>query len=75
MLSPAIRARATTEVSAASGALFRAGFGIVGVVLVVRFFARGWIESLLIEPAYHFSYPDSNGSGPGPSHGCRFTSS
>ena len=43
--------------SAASGALFRIGFGIVGMVLVVRFFARGWIETLLIEPAYHFSYP------------------
>ena len=43
--------------SAASGALFRIGFGIVGVVLVVRFFARGWIETLLTEPAYHFSYP------------------
>jgi len=52
-----IRARAAEEVSAASGALFRIGFGIVGVVLVVRFFARGWIETLLIEPAYHFSYP------------------
>ena len=43
--------------SAASGALFRIGFGIVGMVLVVRFFARGWIETLLIEPEYHFSYP------------------
>ena len=52
-----IRARAAEEVSAASGALFRIGFGIVGMVLVVRFFARGWIEALLIEPAYHFPYP------------------
>jgi len=52
-----IRARAAEDVSAASGALFRIGFGIVGMVLVVRFFARGWIETLLIEPAYHFSYP------------------
>ncbi|MET0697493.1 MAG: HTTM domain-containing protein, partial [Acidimicrobiia bacterium] len=57
MSTSAIRWRAAEEVSAASGALFRIGFGIVGVVLVVRFFARGWIETLLIEPAYHFSYP------------------
>ena len=57
MSTSAIRGRAAEEVSAASGALFRIGFGIVGVVLVVRFFARGWIETLLIEPAYHFSYP------------------
>ena len=56
-LPAAIRARAATEVSAASGGFFRIGFGIVGMVLVVRFFARGWIQSLLIEPAYHFSYP------------------
>ncbi len=43
--------------SASSGALFRIGFGIVGMVLVIRFFARGWIETLLVEPAYHFTYP------------------
>jgi vitamin K-dependent gamma-carboxylase len=52
-----IRAKAAEEVSAASGALFRIGFGIVGMILVIRFFARGWIETLLVEPAYHFSYP------------------
>ncbi|MGH8944220.1 MAG: HTTM domain-containing protein [Acidimicrobiia bacterium] len=57
MSTSAIRGRAAEEMSAASGALFRIGFGIVGVVLVVRFFARGWIEALLIEPVYHFSYP------------------
>jgi len=56
-MTSTIKARSTEKVSATSGALFRIGFGIVGMVLVVRFFARGWIESLLIEPAYHFSYP------------------
>ena len=45
------------EIKAASGAVFRIGFGIVGVVLVVRFIGRGWIESLLVEPAYHYPYP------------------
>ncbi len=48
---------ATREIKAASGAVFRIGFGIVGVVLVVRFIGRGWIESLLIEPPYHYPYP------------------
>ncbi len=27
------------------------------MVLVVRFIGRGWIESLLVEPAYHYPYP------------------
>ncbi len=57
MSTSTIRSRAAEKVSAASGALFRIGFGIVGMILVFRFFARGWIDSLLIEPAYHFSYP------------------
>jgi len=48
---------ATREIKAASGAVFRIGFGIVGVVLVVRFIGRGWIESLLVEPPYHYPYP------------------
>jgi vitamin K-dependent gamma-carboxylase len=57
MSTSTIRSRMAEEVSAASGALFRIGFGIVGMILVFRFFVRGWIESLLVEPAYHFSYP------------------
>ena len=57
MLPSPVRSRAMSEVSAASGAFFRIGFGIVGMVLVTRFFARGWIDSLLIEPSYHFPYP------------------
>jgi vitamin K-dependent gamma-carboxylase len=57
MSTSTIRSKSAEEVSAASGALFRIGFGIVGLILVFRFFARGWIDSLLIEPAYHFSYP------------------
>jgi hypothetical protein len=52
-----IAQRATRHVPAASGAVFRIGFGLVGVILVARFFAMGWIDSLLVDPAYHFSYP------------------
>ncbi len=52
-----IGALATRRVSAASGAVFRIGFGVVGVVLVARFLANGWVESLLVAPVYHFSYP------------------
>jgi hypothetical protein len=46
-----------TPVSAASGAVFRIGFGVVGMILVARFFARGWIDTLLVDPVYHFPYP------------------
>jgi hypothetical protein len=53
----ALAQRASRQVSAASGAVFRIGFGLVGVILVARFFAMGWIDSLLVEPAYHFPYP------------------
>jgi vitamin K-dependent gamma-carboxylase len=44
-------------VSAASVAVFRIGFGLVGLLLVVRFFAHGWIQTLYIAPAYHYTYP------------------
>lgn len=49
--------RGREQVSAASAAVFRIGFGIVGLVLVARFFAFGWIEDLYLEPAFHFTYP------------------
>ncbi len=44
-------------VSAASSKVFRIGFGVVAFVLIVRFLARGWIESLILEPEFHFKYP------------------
>ena len=43
-------------VSASSAAAFRILFGALGLVAVVRFFARGWISELYIEPAHHFTY-------------------
>lgn len=47
----------TRPVSAASSAVFRIGFGLVGLVLIVRFFAYGWIDTLLVDPPFHFTYP------------------
>lgn len=47
----------TTPVRAASAAVFRIGFGVVGLILVLRFFAHGWIEALFIAPEVHFKYP------------------
>lgn len=53
----ALATAATRPVSAASGAVFRIGFGVVGVVLVLRFFLNGWIDTLLVDPRFHYHYP------------------
>tara|TARA_B100000579_G_scaffold57093_1_gene40745 strand:- start:3895 stop:5253 length:1359 start_codon:yes stop_codon:yes gene_type:complete len=37
-------------------ALYRIGFGILIMFSLVRFASNGWIESLYIEPDFHFSY-------------------
>ena len=55
------------RVSAASVAVFRIGFGVVGLILVIRFFAHGWIDTLLVEPEFHFKYPGFTWVGPLPS--------
>ncbi len=44
------------RVDAASLAVFRIVFGLVGVFIVVRFFAYGWIDELYVAPAHHFTY-------------------
>ena len=43
-------------VSATSAAAFRIMFGLLGIVAVCRFAAKGWISELYIEPAHHFTY-------------------
>jgi vitamin K-dependent gamma-carboxylase len=37
--------------------VFRIGFGLVLLFGAVRFLANGWVESQLIAPAFHFTYP------------------
>ena len=43
-------------VSAQSAAAFRIAFGALGVAMVVRFAANGWIEELLLAPEHRFAY-------------------
>ena len=43
-------------VSAASAAAFRIAFGLLGIVAVIRFGAKGWISEIYIQPAHHFTY-------------------
>ena len=42
--------------SAASAAAFRIAFGLLGIVAVIRFGAKGWISEIYIQPAHHFTY-------------------
>jgi len=37
-------------------AIFRLGFGFLMLYSIIRIWAKGWIESLYIEPLFHFSY-------------------
>ncbi|MEM7185700.1 MAG: HTTM domain-containing protein [Bacteroidota bacterium] len=45
-----------SNVKAAPLAVFRVFFGILMLVSIARFWYHGWIESLYLEPAFHFSY-------------------
>ncbi|WP_203257291.1 HTTM domain-containing protein [Hyunsoonleella ulvae] len=41
---------------AAPLAVFRVAFGIMMCFSIIRFWSHGWIESLYLEPKFHFSY-------------------
>ena len=45
-----------TRVDCASIAAFRVAFGLLGILVVARFFAHGWIGPLYVEPDHHFTY-------------------
>lgn len=62
-------ARAFQPVSGESAAAFRVIFGLVGLAVVLRLFAHGWIGELYIEPEYHFSYPGFSWVKPWPGWG------
>ena len=37
--------------------VFRALFGLIMLVSIIRFAVRGWIEQLYVEPTFFFTYP------------------
>ena len=45
-----------THTKTASLAVFRLLFGIMMCISMVRFWSKGWIETLYIQPKFHFSY-------------------
>lgn len=52
----AARAALARPVDAAGLGAFRALFGAVLLFSVVRFAAYGWIDELLVDPSFHFTY-------------------
>ena len=44
------------QTNAAPLAVFRVFFGFLMCVSIIRFWSKGWIHSLYIEPKFHFSY-------------------
>ena len=44
------------QTNAAPLAVFRVGFGVMMCYGIIRFWAHGWIESIYLDPKFHFSY-------------------
>lgn len=44
------------ETNSSTLVLFRIGFGCMMLFSILRFWAKGWIETLYIQPTFHFSY-------------------
>ena len=44
------------QTNAAPLAVFRIFFGLLMCISIIRFWSKGWINSLYIEPDFHFSY-------------------
>ena len=45
-----------TQANASPLAVFRIGFGLMMLYGIIRFWSKGWIETLYLEPRFHFSY-------------------
>ena len=56
MLSNRLMPMTTRPVSGASIIAFRAIFGLMGLLVIARFFAHGWVGPLYLEPTHHFTY-------------------
>ena len=50
------RELAGAHVDGASFVAFRVIFGLLGILVVARFFVHGWIGPLYVEPDHHFTY-------------------
>tara|TARA_B100000686_G_scaffold62490_2_gene67163 strand:- start:2510 stop:3883 length:1374 start_codon:yes stop_codon:yes gene_type:complete len=53
---PNIRDYTQKETPSETLAFFRIGFGLLMCYGIIRFWGNGWIESLYLDPNFHFSY-------------------
>lgn len=51
-----LRIRAGQPVPAYSSAVFRILFGLLGMYGAIRFVAKGWVETLYLQPEHHLTY-------------------
>lgn len=51
-----LRSRAAQPVPAYSSAVFRILFGLLGLYGVIRFVAKGWVDTLYLQPEHHLTY-------------------
>jgi vitamin K-dependent gamma-carboxylase len=56
-LADRLAVAAQRPVSAASSAVYRILFGLLGAYSAARFLHKGWVESLYLAPEYHLTYP------------------
>jgi len=64
-----VAAAANRPVDGASAAVFRAIFGALAFLGVVRFFAYGWIDEFYVRPEHHFHYQGFGWVSPWPAAG------
>tara|TARA_Y100000590_G_scaffold445761_1_gene578329 strand:+ start:468 stop:1829 length:1362 start_codon:yes stop_codon:yes gene_type:complete len=51
-----IRSYLSKKQDSSSLALFRLGFGLLMTISIIRFWQKGWIETLYLDPSFHFSF-------------------
>ena len=61
--------RASHPVDASSAAVFRILFGALSFIAVLRFFTNNWIDTLYVQPEFHFKYLGFEWVQPWPSWG------
>ncbi|RLJ64324.1 vitamin K-dependent gamma-carboxylase-like protein [Lacinutrix venerupis] len=51
-----IKSYLNATTNAAPLAVFRIGFGLMMLYSIIRYWAKGWIETVYIQPQFHFKY-------------------
>lgn len=55
-MNSSIKSYLNTTTNAAPLAVFRIGFGLMMLYSIIRYWAKGWIETIYIQPQFHFKY-------------------